>query len=239
MRYIPVLSTLVTFIFAIAVFNRYRFKRGNHLLLWGIGLLFYGLGTLSEVILSFTFNSLALRIWYLSGAMLTAAWLGGGTVFLLVRRRGVAQTLAILLAVASLAAVALILVAPITQAAASFDVSRPVSLQYKDILIRNGGIIFLTILLNTYGTLTLVGGALFSAYLFWRKKVLANRMLGNILIAGGALLPALAGTFVKAGLVDWLYISEFLGVVLMYFGFLQAIAGKVEERKPAVAPSAN
>src|SRR5574341_268124 len=86
MHYIPILSTLVTFAFAAAVLNRYRYKKGPHLLLWGIGLILYGLGTLSEVIMGFTFNALVLKVWYLSGAMLTAAWLGQGTIFLLVRR---------------------------------------------------------------------------------------------------------------------------------------------------------
>jgi len=51
MHYIPVLSTLVTFAFAVAVFRRYLQRRGPHLLMWTIGLLWYGLGTLAEVIL--------------------------------------------------------------------------------------------------------------------------------------------------------------------------------------------
>jgi hypothetical protein len=237
MHYISILSTLVTFIFAVAVLSRYRYKHGNHLLHWGIGLILYGLGTLTEVLLSFTFNSLALKVWYLTGAMLTAAWLGQGTVYLLVRRRGVAPALSVVLLVVSLVALGLILFAPITSAAATYNVSQPVSAQYKDILTRNGLIILLTILLNIYGTVTLVGGAIYSAFLFWRKKVLANRMIGNILIAAGALMPAMAGTLIKAGLADWLYVSEFLGVVLMYVGFTQATAKQPAEQKAAVAAS--
>jgi hypothetical protein len=233
MHYISILSTITTFIFAAAVFNRYRYKKGNHLLMWGIGLVFYGLGTLTEVILTFTFSPFALKIWYLSGAMLTAAWLGQGTIFLLVRKRGVAQTFAIILALVSLVAFILVMAAPITSAAADFVTNQPVSAQYQQILERSGLITLLTILLNIYGTIALVGGAIYSAYLFWRKKVLINRVMGNILIAGGALLPAMAGSFIKAGLVDWLYISEFLGVLLMYAGFLQATVTKpVEQKKP-------
>jgi hypothetical protein len=97
-------------------------------------------------------------------------------------------------------------------------------------------IIFLTILLNIYGTITLVGGALYSAYLFWRKRVLANRMIGNILIAAGALMPAMGGSLLKAGMADWLYLSEFLGVILMYIGFLQATA-KQEVKRIVEAPA--
>mgnify|MGYP000745278182 CR=1 FL=1 len=222
MHYIPILSTLVSFAFALAVLNRYRVRKGAHLLLWGVGLILYGLGTLSEVILGFTFDALVLKIWYLSGAMLTAAWLGQGTISLLVRRSGVAAGLAVALAALSLASLVLILAAPVTGAAAAYDISQPISGQYKEMLTRSGAIIALTIILNLYGTLGLVGGALYSAYLFWRKRVLADRMLGNILIAAGALMPAMAGSFIKAGLVDWLYLSELVGVVLMYLGFLRA-----------------
>jgi hypothetical protein len=67
--------------------------------------------------------------------------------------------------------------------------------------------------------------------------VLVNRLIGNILIAGGALLPAMAGSFVKAGLVDFLYVSEFLGVVLMYIGFIQATASRPVEKQVVISAS--
>jgi ABC-type Mn2+/Zn2+ transport system permease subunit len=225
MHILPVFSTLITLIFTVAVFNRNRARGGAHLLVWGIGLVFYGLGTAMEVVLGLTFNSLALKIWYLSGAMLTAAWLGQGTVNLLWRRHHFAQVTNIGITLVSLAALGLILAAPV-HSAASFHPSIPVSTQYKEILTRSGLTIALTILLNTYGTLTLIGGALYSAFLFWRKKVLFNRMVGNILIAGGAMLPALGGSFLKAGFPDWLYLSELSGVILMYAGFVLATAAQ-------------
>ena len=223
MHYIPILSTLVTLIFAVAVFNRYFQRGGLHLLFWGIGLIFYGLGTLTEVVMLFTFNPWALKLWYLTGAMLTAAWLGQGTVNLLVRKRGVARALNITLVIASTLAFLLVMLAPVDAGlAAAYNTNQPASAQYGEILSRSGLIIFLTIFLNLYGTLTLVGGAIYSAFLFWRKKVLINRLIGNILIAAGALMPALGGSLLKAGMADWLYLSEFLGAVLMYLGFVQA-----------------
>jgi len=226
MTYIPYLSTVVTFVFVVAVYNRYRQRGGMHLLLWTIGLLFYGLGTLSEVTLGLTFNVFVLKIWYLTGAMLTAAWLGMGTVHLLIRKGNTAQILTWALAVVSVLAFILIMAAPAKLG--SYDITRPASEQYKDILTRNGLIILLTILLNIYGTLTLVGGAIYSAFLFWRKKVLANRMFGNILIAAGALSPAMGGTFLQAGLTDMLYLSEFVGAVLMFIGFILATSSQSE-----------
>lgn len=226
MHYLPYLSTIVTFAFTAAVYNRYRQRGGVHLLLWAVGLLLYGLGTLSEVILGLTFNVIVLKLWYLTGAMLTAAWLGLGTVHLLMRRGNTAQILTGILAAVSVLALILIFAAPAN--AAAYDVTRPVSEQYKEILTRNGMVILLTILLNIFGTITLVGGAIYSAFLFWRKKILASRMYGNILIAAGALSPAMGGTFLRAGLVDMLYLSELIGAILMFVGFILATSAHSE-----------
>ncbi len=226
MTYIPYLSTLVTFAFAVAVYNRYRQRGGTHLLLWAIGLLFYGLGTLGEVFLSLTFNIIVLKVWYLMGAMLTAAWLGQGTVHLLIRKGRIAEVSTWVLTVVSVLSLFLVLLAPALSG--NYDITRPASEQYKEFLTRGGFTIFLTILLNIYGTLTLVGGAIYSAFLFWRKKILANRMFGNILIAAGALSPAVGGSLLKAGLADMLYLSEFVGAILMYIGFVMSTSSGSE-----------
>jgi hypothetical protein len=222
MHYLPFLSTLVTFAFAAAVFVRYFKRRGPHLLMWTIGLLLYGIGTLAEVLLAFSFNGMMLKLWYLTGAMLTAAWLGQGSIHLLFRRHGAAWTLTGILAAASLLAATLVLLTPLTPAAASYNVTQPISSQYKDILTRGGLTILLTILLNIYGTLALIGGAIYSAIIFFRKRVLFNRMIGNVLIAVGAMAPALAGSFVNLGLPDLLYLSELIGAIFMFVGFIQA-----------------
>ena len=230
MHYISLLSTIVTFGFTWAVYRRYQQRGGKHLLFWAVGLLLYGLGTLTEVVLGFTFSAVALKVWYLSGAMLTAAWLGQGTVFLLIRRGRWARGSAWVLLAVSLVAAGLVFSAPILPAAADFQPALPVSSQYQDILGRSGLMLTLTILLNLYGTLTLVGGAIYSAYLFWRKQVLLERMVGNILIAAGALSPAMGGSLLRAGLADWLYVSELLGAVLMFLGFRLAVKSRPAEK---------
>lgn len=232
MNFLPYLSTIITFAFAAAVYNRYRERGGIHLLLWAFGLLLYGIGTLCEVILGFAFSVSILKIWYLTGAMLTAAWLGMGTVHLLIRKGNIAWILTWMLAGVSALAFLLVMFAPVISTA--YNANLPASEQYKEILSRNGLIIFLTILLNVYGTLTLVGGAIYSAFLFWRKKVLAKRMFGNILIAAGALSPAMGGTFLQAGFADVLYLSELIGAILMFAGFLMATSRTAEAGSPVL-----
>ncbi len=222
MNYLSLLTTCVSIAFTASVFSRFLNRRSLYLLAWTFGLFLFGVGTLSEVILTITYNGWVLKAWYLAGAMLTAAWLGQGTVFLLVRKRGVAQAIALILGTVSLAALGLVIAAPLTSAEGGYLVQGPVSAQYQAILVRSGGIVALTIILNLFGTVALVGGALYSGYLFWRKRVLLNRVVGNLLIATGALAPAMAGSLIKAGITDILYASELIGVVLMYAGFLQA-----------------
>lgn len=233
---LPFVSTAVTFVFAAMVLNRFRVGRRPHSLMWGIGLTLYGLGTLAEAYLALRWSPTFLRLWYLCGAMLTAAWLGQGTIFLLVRKPGVATSIAVGLGVVSLVAIAAVFTAPVD--GARFQTLLPISTQYKDLLTRTGLMIVLTILLNIYGTVTLVGGAAYSAWIFWRKHVLANRMLGSILIAVGALFPASAGTLIRLGLGDWLYISELFGAVLMFVGFWLATQPQTAERPARAAAQA-
>ncbi len=219
-RFLPFVTTLVTLTFAGLVIARYSSRGGTHNLLWGIGLLWYALGTGCEAFLSLAYSPWVLQAWYLAGAMLTAAWLGQGTLFLLIRRRWLTRGTLVLLVLASAGAALVLFISPVN--AGTYQVSLPASGQYSQLLTRPPGLIALTIVLNLYGTILLVGGALLSAWLFWRKQILANRVLGNILIAVGALSPALAGTFLTLGLVDWMYVGELVGSVVMYLGFLLA-----------------
>ena len=53
-------------------------------------------------------------------------------------------------------------------------------------------------------------------------------MIGNTLIAIGALLPGIGGAFTRAGYVEVLYVTELVGLVLIWAGYW-AIAGDAEE----------
>ncbi len=229
---LPFVSTAVTVAFAVAVLSRYFKGRRPHSLMWGIGLLLYAAGTFAEAYLALGWSALLLRVWYLSGAMLTAAWLGQGTIYLLVRKPGVAHTLTAVLALVSLVAIGTVFTTPVNPAAFHMDV--PISSIYKTIMTRSGLNIALTALLNVYGSIALVGGAIYSAYLFWRKSVLPNRVIGNVLIAAGALMPAAGGTFIKLGLGDWLYLSELLGATIMFVGFWLATQPQPAEQQSSV-----
>jgi hypothetical protein len=88
--------------------------------------------------------------------------------------------------------------------------------------ISSSGVRVLTPFFNLYGTVALVGGAGYSAYIFWRKRVLLHRTLGNLMIAIGATLPAFGGFFSRMGVPAALYLGEFFGILLLFSGFLRA-----------------
>lgn len=219
-RWLPFTSTVITATFAVAVLARYYRRRGLHLLFWGLGLVLYGLGTLSEFYSTYAWSPLVFRLWYIGGALLTAAWLGQGTVYLLVRRGNVAHYLMVGLVVASALAVVVMFTTPLDGSA--FSAARDLSAQYKQILPTGALVRRLTPLFNVYGTFWLVGGAAYSAWLFWRRRVLLHRAIGNVLIAAGALAPAIGGGLNRLGASEFLYVSELLGAGLMFVGFLRA-----------------
>ena len=68
--------------------------------------------------------------------------------------------------------------------------------------------------------LSLVGGALWSAYVFLTRRHEGRRALANVIIACGVLVAAAGGTaaFTGAtGIVEW---TNFVGVTLIFVGFL-------------------
>ncbi len=44
-------------------------------------------------------------------------------------------------------------------------------------------------------------------------------MVGNWLIAVGGLLPGIGGSFTRAGYVEVLYVTELIGLILIWLGY--------------------
>ncbi len=62
---LPFITTAVIFVFAFLVLRRYFQRGGMHNLMWGIGLVMYGLGTFAEAFLAVGYAPFVLHAWYL------------------------------------------------------------------------------------------------------------------------------------------------------------------------------
>ncbi len=217
---LPFLSGLVSFGFAIVILRRYWQRKGLHLLLWGIGMVFYGIGGFCESYYgAFGWNPLVFRMWYLFGAILVAAWLGQGTVYLLAKKTW-AHGMMIILILGSIYGAFKVIGAELDPTL--MTTSLHTGSEMSGHAIVTPGVRSLTPFFNLFGTVALVGGAAYSAWIFFKKRVLLHRSIGNILIAVGALLPAFGGTFSRMGFSGALYVTEFLGAILIFIGFVRA-----------------
>ncbi len=234
--FLPFLSAAISFIFAYFVFKRYAAKKGNHLLLWGIGMIFYGIGGFCEGFYGlFGWNPLIYRLWYLFGAILVAAWLGQGTVYLLARKKWAHALMAVLF-LGSLYGAFRVFTAELDPSLLTTSAHTGSELSGHAII--TPGVRTLTPIFNLYGTFTLVGGAVYSAWIFFRKRVLLHRTIGNILIAVGAIAPAFGGAFSRMGVPAALYIGELLGAILMFIGFRRATTPITNKTSGAVEKEA-
>lgn len=216
-HYLPIATTVLAALFVVTLLRRYRSRRsGPHLLWWAAGIFFYGVGTALESCITLFGNSIALnKAWYIAGALLGGYPLAQGTVFLLLDR-GVAKALT----AASLPIIALLSIAvlcsPVNEAA--FEVHRPGGAILAWTWIR-----WMTPVVNLYAAYFLIGGAALSAWRYARSRDTGWRAIGNGLIALGALLPGIGGGMAKAGMVEALYVGEFIGLILIWLGYAACV----------------
>jgi len=100
MSILPALTSILALVMAIALLDQWRERRQPFQLVWAIGMAFYGIAAGCEAIAAAAGWSEPLyRTWYLTGAVLTAGWLGLGTALLLSKTRfGYAVAISIFLA---------------------------------------------------------------------------------------------------------------------------------------------
>jgi len=99
----------------------------------------------------------------------------------------------------------------------------------------------LTPFINIYAVIFLIGGAVHSSYKFFMEGNQPKRAIGTALIAFGAILPGVGGSMAKAGMVEALYVGEFVGLIFIWIGYefcvrAPAPVPAVPEEKPADEP---
>ncbi len=211
-HYLPILTTLFSVYFLYDIGGRYRIKGGRHLLWWAIGVFTYGLGTFLEATITLYGNTIFLnKAWYVAGAILGGYPLAQGSVYLHMKRR----TANILTAIT----VPFIIFASICVFLSPADASQMDAFRPSGAILEWRWVRLLTPFINTYAAIFLIGSAIYSAIRWSKIENGKNRAIGNTLIATGAILPGIGGGMAKAGMVEALYIGEFVGLILIYTGY--------------------
>jgi hypothetical protein len=211
--FIPIGTFFMSMIFSYVLFKHYqRKKEATYILWWLIGVLTYGAGTFTE-----SFNTLNgwtesnFRWWYITGALLGGAPLAQGSVYLLLNKK-VAHILSAVLVATVVVASVFVLMSPLDYAKVEPE--------------RMSGKVFIwqwvrsfSPFINIYAVVFLVGGAIASAVKYFRNTGTSIRFWGNVLIAIGAILPGIGGSFTRMGYVEVLYVTEFLGLSIIWIAY--------------------
>ena len=212
-HFIPLATTLIATIFTVVLLRRWRVRRsGPHLLWWALGAATFAAGTITESLTTlFGWQEGVFRWWYVTGALLGGAPLAQGTVYLLLPRR-VAHLLSALLIGTIVVAATFVFLSPVDASLADPHRLSGRVLEWQ--WVRS-----FSPFINLYALVFLVGGAIWSAWRYAGRPETRHRATGNALIAVGGLLPGIGGTFTRFGVVEVLYVTEFIGLALIIAGF--------------------
>lgn len=211
--FIPIATFILSISFSIVLYRHYQKKRdATYILWWFIGVLTYGAGTFTE-----SFNTLYgwtdtnFRWWYITGALLGGAPLAQGSVYLLLPKK-TANILSAVLVFYVILAAYFVLNSPIKYEAV--EPSRMSGSVFEWQWIR-----LFSPFINSYAVLFLVGGAIVSAIRYYKRTGTSIQFWGNVLIAAGAILPGIGGSFTRMGYVEVLYVTEFTGLLFIIVAY--------------------
>ena len=213
-HYIPILTTLVAIPFGVILFRHWRRNPGAvYLAWWTLGVITYAAGTLTESLTTLVgWNPFVFKAWYISGALLGGVPLAQGTVYLLMQKRFSDRS--------ALIVTAFILVASVCVVLSPLNFSLVETHRLSGQVFEWQWVRLFSPFINVYAVIFLIGGAIWSASKYWRSGVeYRSRMWGNVLIALGAILPGIGGSFARGGIVEVLYVTELIGLILIWAGY--------------------
>jgi hypothetical protein len=211
MLFIPAITALVAALFALVVLRQYAGHRKTYQLMWATGFGMFAIAAFAGYLArSGGATDTEYRLFYLFGAILNVAWLALGTAYLLAPRRWAD--------VAFVAVVVLSLVAGYAVVAPTVDLAAAMAGKPA---YPNGSLARTLALIGSgVGSLVLIAGALWSAWIFLRKRHNGRRALANVIIAVGVFIVAIGGTAAFTGLGGVLELTNLVGLAVIFGGFL-------------------
>ncbi len=223
-----IVNVVVIAIFAGVVLRQYARRRRASQLYWSIALIMAFLATLAYVFMvivqpTSSAGVVLFRIYYILGAALVPAWLGLGSIALVVSPR-VTRICLIVLSVLSVLAAVLISTATVNMSKLSHVAGTP-----GTGILEPGAWLVTIITLNSLGVLAVVGVAVYSGWKLVRRQSsvagiqTSNLLWANVLILVGDLLNAAAGTLARFfGLESSFWLIMTFGWIVFFAGVLLA-----------------
>ena len=209
---LPLVTTIVSSAFAVAVALQYLRKRRPPQLAWAIGLSLFAVAAFMGFLArTGGATEVEYRLFYLFGAIANVAWLALGTILIVAPRFGRVALAAVL--ALTVTAVYAVFATPVDLAVA-VDTGRGFPDGSLPRILAGIG--------SGLGSLVLIGGALWSAWVFFRRRNQGRRALANAIIAVGVFIAAAGGTVAFTGASGVLELTNLVGVSVMFVGFLLA-----------------
>ena len=208
---LPAITAIVALVFAVVVVRQYREHRKTYQLMWAAGFAMFAVAAFAGYLArSGTTTDTEYRLFYLFGAILNVAWLSLGTLYLLAPRRWADIALVAVVALSLVAAYAVTAVAVDLGAATAGRPAYPNGSLARTLALIGSGL----------GSVVLIGGALWSAWTFLRRRHNGRRALANAIIAVGVFIVAFGGTAAFTGIGGILELTNLVGLSVMFAGFL-------------------
>ena len=213
------IASAVAWLFTLLTYQQYRSRGRQHQLLWTLGIACFAFSVTADTVARAQggWSDGGYRLWYFFGAMHGVTLLGQGTLHLLDKRPWTGRLLEVIV-VLMLVSLLIVLNAPLNLS--KLDTPwEPKGTAFPDIAVLGFATPrFWTIPFNIYGTLWLVGGALYSTAQLWR--VSRTRAIGTLLIAVSGLLLAGTSSLNRFGIVYLESIGRMVGVTVLFVGFV-------------------
>ncbi len=214
---LPLVATVVSWEFALALFRRWRRSRRPYLRSWALSLFFFAAGSACLWYgTAFGWSEPVFRGYYICGALLSVPWLAMGELELLAKP-AVARVILAFLVLFSIDAALTVALSPLRGEPIGGFLP-PHGSEHFGALPR-----VLVVLSNAVGTFVVLGGTLWSG---WRARgqgaAARSRFRGTLVIALGVAIAAAGGALTFLSEEDSQAATLAAGVTVMYAGFVLA-----------------
>jgi hypothetical protein len=209
---IPLIAAMVGATFAVVVGRQYLARRKPYQAIWAVALAMFGAAAAFETIGQLAgWSDATYKGYYLFGGLLNVGWLGIGSLAILATPR-IGRVAVIVMVVISLICVVAVLISHTNSILLKAQVPPAGAIDVPGVL---------PAIINTVGSLLLVGGAAWSAWRSFRGGAPRNRVLGLAVLAAGAFIVAGGHTLARTkGVYVVQPLSEALGIAAMFTGYL-------------------